>query len=183
MSVEISALYYGDELLGHARFDLQPVADGIELRGATGVLRGLTFDDARLTWRRDGRGDSTRFFGLLNADDVAPVLGGDLAGFSVAYRTLVDLGNGHDFRRGPGGEAFIADVKIVSHQNLLLVGAAPFREVSLHRCVKIDAPFMRKSQHPAGQRDNLGEGGEVPERMVVWGCPVLRVEPAGERHG
>ena len=74
MSVDVAQLVYGDELLGTVRFDLQPVADGIELRGVTGTLRGLAFNDARLTWRRDGRGDVTRFFGVLQADDVAPVL-------------------------------------------------------------------------------------------------------------
>ena len=95
MSVDVTALYYGDELLGHARFDLQPVADGIELRGATGVLRGLTFDDARLTWRRDGRGDSTRFFGLLRAANIAPVLGSFGYAGSVESKQLslrADLG-------------------------------------------------------------------------------------------
>ena len=95
MSIDVTALYYGDELLGHARFDLQPVADGIELRGATGVLRGLSFDDARLTWRRDGRGDSTRFFGLLKASNIAPVLGSFGYAGSVESKQLslrADLG-------------------------------------------------------------------------------------------
>ncbi len=95
MSVDVAALYYGDELLGRARFDLQPVADGIELRGATGVLRGLSFEDARLTWRRDGRGDSTRFFGLLKASNIAPVLGSFGYAGSVESKQLslrADLG-------------------------------------------------------------------------------------------
>ena len=95
MSVDVKQLVYGDEVLGDVRFDLQPVADGIELRGVTGTLRGLAFNDARLTWRRDGRGDVTRFFGVLQARDVAPVLGSFGYAGSVASEKLTlraDLG-------------------------------------------------------------------------------------------